>query len=854
VLFYGLILLIARTLNFIVKKIIFILFLIGNMVQAQYHFTGVVKDSKTKAALPFATIITQNNLEVLTDAKGIFNIDSNKPIINFRVSYIGYKSTQIFIAKNKFLTIFLEPKIEQLKEVVLNLTENPAIAIIRKAISLKDKNNYKKRLKFYKYNSYNKLLVTGSPDSINNKVDSIYKMHNGKKYFVKLDSSNFKLKKELSTHHLYLTEKISEHYFEQGKPAKEKVLASRMAGLKNPLYEILAIDFQSFNFYNDIFEIMGNRFKSPLSNQALKQYTYKILDTLTNNTYLIYYKPKKINKKVRLEGVLYLDTKSYALKKGLSELKGVVYVKATQTFAYQPKFKLWFPIETSIKIKKGNNNKTIPLFGGIIIKKSDVTSNKDSLSYTSKSKKNAENYIYFLTKTKNFNIQLNNTLKVKKASATLEINDNAGNRSAEFWQKYRTDSLTKRGFETYKIIDSIGKKEKFEHYINLSRKIFKGYFPLKYFDFNLSQMINFNNREGLRLGGGFTTNTNFSKIFKLKAYSAYGLKDNTIKYHISTYKRIKKSNNFWIGAGYTDDLSEAAKLNFLFEDTSFSLINPRNLNIGQFFNYKIAQVFLNFDIQPNLESRIQLSSGDYQTKFNYQFISLNKFLTDYKLSLATLAFQWTPFSKYMQTPIGKVTAKNGQLKIIAQITKSFDNILKGEFTFTQFNFKIKHKIKTLSKSTTSFLLQGGIVFGDAPISHLYNAFPNYAIKNPWQKRINLSGTNAFETMTFNEFISDKYVSLQVRQAFNRFKISNKIRPQINLVSRFAIGTITHPNYQRGFSFKDMRKGYFESGLELNKFILKGFGFSFFYRYGAYHNPKFEDNIAIKLNYHFGLNF
>jgi len=824
------------------------------MVQAQYHFTGVVKDSKTKAALPFATIILQNNLGVLTDAKGVFNFNSKQPITNIRVSYIGYKSTEIFIDKNKFLTVFLKPKIEQLQVVVLNSAENPALAIIRKTISLKEKNNYKKLLKYYKYDSYNKLLVTGSPDSINNSIDSVYKIHNGKKSFVKLDSSNFKLKKELSTHHLYLTEKISEHYFERGKPAKEKVLASRMAGLKNPLYEILAIDFQSFNFYNDIFEIMGNRFKSPLSNHALKHYTYKILDTLPNNTYLIYYKPKKISKKVGLEGVLYIDTKSYALKKGLSELKGIISVKATQTFAYQPKFKLWFPVETSIKIKKGNNNKSIPLFGGILIKKNDTISNKDSLAYTSKSKKTAENYIYFLTKTKNFNLQLNIPIRVKKASATIVIDENAANRTPKFWQKYRTDSLTKRGLETYRVIDSIGKKEKFEHYINLSRKIFKGYFPLKNFDLNLSQLINFNNREGIRLGSGFTTNTNFSKIFKLNSYVAYGLKDRTIKYHFSSYTRINKSNNFWIGAGYTDDLSEAAKLNFLFEDTTFSLINPRNLNIGQFFNYKISQVFLNFDIQPNLETRIQLSSGDYQTKFNYQFISINKFLSDYKLSLASIALQWTPLSKYMQTPIGKIIAKNGQLKIIAQLTKSFDNILRGDFNFTQFNFKIKHKIKTLTKSTTSFLLQGGIVFGDAPISHLYNAFPNYAIKNPWQKRINLSGTNAFETMTFNEFISDKYVSLQIRQAFNRFKISNKIRPQINLVSRFAIGTIKHPNYQRGFSFKDMRKGYFESGLELNKFILKGFGFSFFYRYGAYHNPKFEDNIAIKLNYHFGLNF
>lgn len=846
--------LIAKSFYFTVKKLFLFFGLIGFSLHAQYNIAGVVMDAKTKKVLPFATILTQNNIGVLSDANGFFNIKSKQPILQLKVSYIGYKSQIIKVGNLKYVRIYLLPKIENLHSIQLFSKENPALAIIKKVIALKVKNNYKNVLKYYKYDSYNKLLVTGSPDSISGKIDTVYKIHNGKKTLVKLDSSNFELKKELMARHLYLAEKIATHYFQKGKPEKEKVIAVRMAGLKNPFYELLAINFENFNFYNNIFDVMGNRYKSPLGKNALKYYRYKILDTLSNNTYLLYYKSKKIIKKVGLEGVLYIDNKTFALKKGLAELKGFIAVKATQKFTYQKSLKLWFPTETSIKIRKGNNDKTIPIFGGIIVKKRDFAPKKDSIINTSKKEKSPEDVIYFLTKTKNFNLQLNKPVEIKKSSNILEIDENAGNRKNSFWQKYRTDSLTKRGLETYRVIDSIGKKEHFEHYINLSRKIFKGYFPLKNFDIDLSQLINFNNHEGIRLGSGFITNNNFSKTFKLKTYMAYGLKDRTLKYHLSAYTRLNKSSNFWIGTGYTDDLSEAAKLNFLFEDTSFSLINPRNLNIGQFFNYKLWQVYLNFDMQPNLETKIQLSSGYYQTKFNYQFISINKFLSDYKLSLASIAFQWTPLSKYMQTPVGKITAQNGQLKIITQLTKSFDNLLKGDFNFTQFNFKISHKIKMLNKSTTSFLLQGGIIFGSAPISHLYNAFPNYAIKNPWQKRINLSGTNAFETMTFNEFISDKYFSFQIRQSFNRFKISNKIKPQINLVSRFAIGTIKHPNYQRGFSFRDMRKGYFESGLELNRFILKGFGFSFFYRYGAYHNPKFEDNIAVKLNYHFGLNF
>jgi Family of unknown function (DUF5686)/CarboxypepD_reg-like domain len=835
------------------KKRHLLILLFGLSIQAQNHVSGIVKDSKTKDVLPFASIIFKNNRGLLTDANGLFNFTSKYKIDTLIISYVGYKTKTIIYKKKKFIEILLSPSVEQLQTVILNAPENPAIALIKKVIKNKPKNNYKKILNTYKYISYNKLLVTGSPDSIDESIDSVYRIKEGKKTFVKLDSSNYELKSELKKHHLYLTEKISEHLFQKGRSAKEKVLAARMAGLKNPLYEILALDLQSFDFYNDKFEVVGNRFKSPLSNKALKHYNYKILDTLNNN-FLVYFKPLKTNQKAGLEGILYIDTKTYALTKGLAQLKGVLAVKANQIFSYQPKFKLWFPTETSVKINKGDNDKTIALFGGIIAKSGSSKQQKDSMVYTSTVKRKPEDIIYFSTITKNFDLQLNIPLKVKNASQTIVFTDDVATRSNTFWQKFRTDSITKRGLETYRFIDSIGKAEKFEHYINLSRKIFKGYYPVKNFDFNLSQLINFNNHEGLRLGGGFTTNTDFSKNFKIKAYTAYGLKDNTVKYHLSAYARLAKQKNIWFGLGYTDDISEAAKLDFLFEDTSFSLINPRNLNIGQFFNYKTTQAYLNFDIKSNLETRIQFSTGAYETKFNYLFISPTRFLSDYNLSLASIALQWTPFSTYMNTPIGKIRAKNGQLKIIAQLTQSFDKVLNGDFNFTQFNFKIAHKISALDKSTTSFLIQGGLVFGEVPISHLYNAFPNYALKNPWQKRINLSGINAFETMTFNEFISDKYISFQVRQVFGRLKITSKFRPQINVVSRFAIGTIDNPQYQRGFGFKKMEKGYFESGLEVNKFLLKGFGFSFFYRYGAYSNPKFEDNLAIKLNYHFGLNF
>lgn len=820
----------------------------------QTNISGIIKDSKTKSPLPFATIITDTGLGEITDAEGKFNISSKKEINGLTISYVGYIKQKVSLKKNdRFITILLEAKTENLSEVLLVAKENPALAIIRNTIKNRDKNNIEKALQSFKHTLYNKLLITANPDSISNTIDSVFIKRNDSLVFIHLDSSNYQFKKRIDRHHLYITEKVSEHTFQRGKNKKETILASRMAGFKNPIYEFLALDTESFSFYDEVYTLLGNNYVNPLAKNALKKYNYKILDTIYNKqgaAYMIHYKSKLEKDVAALEGVLYINDKSYALEKGIAELRGVVDIKAEQNFIFKSNANIWFPDETTISIRKGKSKENVSIFGGVI-KFSDNEKPNDSI--VKSSKRDFSDATYVISKSKIYDVVINEPIKVINSASTIEIDDNAANRNEEFWNKYRTDSITKRGLEAYKVLDSLSKAEGAEKKLNIARKILKGYYPTKYFDFDLAKMINFNNYEGFRLGLGGITNPNFSKIFKLETYAAYGFKDKNVKYHFGGFLRLNKKNNTWIGASYTNDLKEAAKLDFLFDETSFALINPRNLNIGQFFNYKTYAINFNHDVLPNLETKLELSSGKYMPKFDYQFITNNLVYSDYDLTTATFALKWTPFSKYLNTPDGKLPIKNGYPKITAQFAKTYSGFLGGDLAFNQLKLKYEHNIKFLNKSSTEFLIQGGYTFGDAPLTHLYNATPNYSFVNPWRKRINFSGTNAFETMAFNEFISDRYVSLQGRYNFQRFKITNKFRPGLSIISRFAIGTIDSPSEHFGVSFKKMNKGYLESGLVLNH-LFRGFGLSSFYRYGAYGNEKFSDNLAVKLTYVLSLGF
>jgi len=835
------------------KKSVFLFLLIPLLTFSQTQIQGIVIDAITKKPLPFASIISNTNVGTLSDVDGKFQLKTSSNFNQFTISYVGFKSATFPIQINdNFLTIKLEPFVENLNEVLITATENPALQIIRNTIENKSKNNIEKSLNSFHFNTYNKILVTANPDSINGKLDSVFIVKNGEKRFDKIDSTNFKFKKEIDKQHLYISEKISEFKFEKGRKTKEVILASRMAGLKQPIYELFAITFQDFSIYNEFYTVAGTKYTNPIANNAIKQYSYKILDTVKNehgNSYIIYFKPIKKKELLGIEGVLYIDSENFSITKAIVEIKGVVNVKAIQNYTYLETLKNWFPANKNVELKKGNNSESIALFGGVV-KFSDDKPN-DSIVVTSKNK--PEDVIYFISKSENSNIEVNIPVEVVRASSTIQFNDDATEKSEEFWNIYRTDSLTNRGKNTYVYLDSVAESQKIEKKINIARNILKGYYPTKYINLDLGKILNLNNHEGFRVGFGGTTNANFSKKYKIEAYGAYGTKDTNFKYSFGGAARLNKDTNTWIGAKYTDDIIESASFHFIAENTSFSPINPRNLNISQFYNYKTANAFLAHNLQPNLEAKLMLSSGDYKNLFDYQYISPDKNYREYTLTTIILGLNYTPNSEYMDSPLGKINVKTGFPQFTLQLTQSLENVLDSDFNFTQLNLRVLHKIQRLRRSTTSFMVEGGIVYGETPISHLYNSTPNYTYKNPWFKRITFAGTNSFETMGYNEFISDRFTAIHIKHQFRFFGFSKKFKPQLTIATRAAIGDIHHPEYQTGVTFKRMNKGYFESGLEINS-LFKGFGVSAFYRYGSYINPEWSDNIAVKITYNIRLGF
>ncbi len=828
------------------KPLFLLVFLFSLSLQAQFHVSGIVKDTETRKSLPFATLTTEKGVTTLSDVDGKFYFNLATPPESLTVSYIGYtaQTLSLFEAKSYF-TILLSPTTTALNEVVLSKAPLDN-SLITKVIAHKDANNPQRKLHSFEFKTYNKLLVTATPDSIVGRIDTLFVDSENRRDLVKIDSSAYKFKKIIEKQHLFLTEKVSQFQFE--KPLlKETIIGTKMAGFKEPIYELLGFGLQSFSIYDDKYELFETKYKSPLSPHALKEYRYTILDTTTldNRSVIVVYFKNKVSSK-GLEGLLYIDQENYAVAKAVMRIRGVLDITGVHEFRYLADQQLWFPVQKSFRIVKGKSKEATSILGGRI---EFAAENDDSSTL----KKSPSDFTYLASEMHVFDLKVNNDVRIRKSSITIDVQANANLRDESFWKQSRTDSLDKRSERTYFVLDSVVTKQKIEKKIKFGRKIINGYLPFGPFDFDLRYLLSYNNFEGFRFGIGGITNEQFSRKFRLEGYSAYGLKDEAFKYSIGSAVRIGHFTNTWIGGSYTDDVKEIASTTFATDKRVFKLYDPRPINISTFYNHKTWRGYLETKIIPKTESIWQLTHSEVRPMFDYTFDYNGKLYKDFSMTTAQFSIQWNPFSDLMQTPNGKIEYEKRFPKFTLQFTKSLPSFLSNDFNFGKIDARVEYEKKYLNGQKSEVLVQAGYGFGAIPITHLYNTMPNNLTKDILLQRLTIEGKNSFETMYFNEFFSSEFVMLQFKHGLKRVALFPKVKPSLVLVTRMVWGNMKNPERHIGIDYKTLDQGLFESGIELNQ-IYKGFGLTGFYRYGHNQLPRFEDNLALKLSFVLDLGF
>ncbi len=718
---------------------------------------------------------------------------------------------------------------------------NPANGIMEKAIRSRQANDPQKTIGHFALDSYSRLIVTANPDSVPSVIDTVTRRKWYGKKFTRIDSSAYKFKRLVSRQHLFETEKVSRLEFD-GSHFKETVTGMRMSGFREPIYEILGFNLQSFSLYSERYELFGTQYNSPVSRDARRDYFYKLIDSAQiegRKTYVIGFKNKRSRRKAGLQGKLWIDAQTFGIARADFGIRGMMRINGVHKFSWLEEKGVWFPSGREFTIRKGNNDEDIRILGGTIKFDAENSGNRRE--------REPSDFTYLRAITDFSNLNIDSPVNIRRKYTAIEVRDNAVNRTDSYFEPFRRDTIDHRQAQTYRALDSIVTRERIETKLRFGRKIINGYVPFGPIDMDLRYLLSFNNYEGFRIGTGGVTNDKLSNKFRIEGYTAYGTKDGKFKYNLGAAIRIGKYSNSWIGGSFTDDIREIASTSFTVDKRVFKLYDPRPINVSTFYRHVTWRGYIETRIIPKTESIWQIQQSRIEPLFGYIFHVGDEVFSKYDMTLGQVSLQWNPFSDFMQTPAGRFEHEKRFPKFTFQLTHSVPGLAGNDFNFGKIDLRAEYEKRYLNGQKSSFLIEAGHAFGDAPLTHLYNTSPNNLTRDRLLQRVTLAGKNAFETMYFNEFFSSQYAMFQIKHASGRITLLKNVRPSVVFATRAAWGNMKKPWQHEGISYKTLDEGYFESGFELNQ-IFKGFGISGFYRYGPNQLPRFEDNLAIKLSF------
>ncbi|MHB8261524.1 MAG: DUF5686 and carboxypeptidase-like regulatory domain-containing protein [Bacteroidia bacterium] len=790
---------------------------------------GRVIDATTNQTLPFVSILIKNTQTgTLTDIDGKFQLTiPTLQNAELQISYLGYQPQTIALSSFQDLekiNIKLKPQVVSLQEISVKAGENPAHRIIKNTTKNRDKNNPEKMHSFT-YTSYTKFFVT---NDVKTSIDSVSTQ----------DTTLSALEKFFKKQHLLLIESVTQREFLHPDKSHETVLASRVSGLKNSPFALLATQLQSFSFYNYFVTVLDEKFLNPISEGSTRKYFFLLEDTLYNGkdtVFVISFRPRKNKNFDGMKGVLYINTNGYAIQNVIAEPErkdNTISIKIQQKYEFIDG-KQWFPVQLNTDWIW--NNVSAGSKGSI---------QKENLKSVSRT------YIK--------DIVLNPELKKKLFSEVeTEIDKHADKQDEAFWNEHRTDSLTNKDRKTYRTIDSIGNAENFEKKFKIVESILTNKLPIGFLDLNLDKILKFNSYENTRLGLGLHTNQKLSKLFTIGGYAGYGFKDKAWKYggdaSVFLWKRKELALNLFV----QKDIVESGGTSF-FENTNTLASSDiyRDVYVSKFDHQQKYQASLSFRMFKyfKVNAFINHQQRNGSTLFNYTAKDgTTAFRDTFNYNEVGLQVKYVYKEVFLQTMHNKLSLGSDYPVLYVNIVKGFNQTFfnqAGNFDYWKFDLKIDAKKTFKTIGTTQLQLLAGKVIGNLPYTMLYNNRGSNLNVPTIQSFEKVSAINSFETMGLNEFASDQFAALFLNHNIGRFlKPSKKFNPELELVHNMGIGSISNPQNIENISVAGIEKGYIESGLRVLH-ILKSnfttFGVGVFYRYGAYQKSKPEDNLAVKL--------
>ncbi|MBO4645780.1 MAG: hypothetical protein J5642_04620 [Bacteroidales bacterium] len=631
----------------------------------------------------------------------------------------------------------------------------------------------------------------------------------------------------LEQQHLFLTESVSEVFYKNPNRKYEKMVASKTSGLDNPVFNMVLSRLQFQNLYESEFlEILQVQYLSPISDGAVKRYDFRLTDTVvvgSDTAFVIEYQPLPNMVFKSLKGRIWIQSGSFAVSRIEAtpvDKEVLLQVSVTQDYCRQTNG-TWFP-------EKQTATFTLPRIStkGLFLESSGVSSITVKNIEIDLPLKNSDFGIY----------DVEELVTSKKSSEELLVS-------------YRDSLLDDKELRTYDVLDSLGRKMRLEKKLNWLPSLMRGCLPLGPVDLDLASIVNYTYYEGWRFGLGLYSNQRLARFVTFGGYFAYGLKDKDWKWGVKTDWELYRKYSIILKIRFFDDIVESGCTQLVSRDEN-GLLN------GEFYRHWIITKFdksralqVKFQMRPDKNFTLSLSSSYSQnhTLFDYSFLPVqentiegrfyyNNFYVRAGLRFAyhETTYRSTDFTLYERS-------KYPALQL--QYEHGFSGVFGSDFSYQKINARIYHlqRYKILGYSEIS--LSGGWIDRSLPYSLLYVMPAGY-------EKLGFYGQEQFAAMRPNEFVADSYVAIFLRHNFGKM-LKGKFSPQIVLCQNIGFGWLRHAGDHGGVEVQSMRRGYFETGLMIDRLLsvkdLLALGIGAFYRYGPYGFSEPLKNLAVKVS-------
>nr|HAD51233.1 hypothetical protein [Algoriphagus sp.] len=785
---------------------------------AQVSIKGKVTDAETGDPIPFASVLVLGTGKGMnTDFEGNYELSFSGKADSVRVSYLGYitQTKKIGSSANQTINFQLRPSDFELEAFVFEAGENPAFEIIRRAVD-KRKVFDKRSLEAYETKNYTKIEI-----DIDQVSDRFTQRKTVQKVTAVLDSirqlTNDEGEKILP---VFFSETISKFYYRNNPELKKEIVEkSKVTGVGitdgSTTSQITGSVFQEYNFYKNWLNILDKEFISPIADGWKVFYDYDLLDSVLvgkDSCYRLQVYPRR-EQDLAFSGTIWINKETYALKQvdltvpKSANLNFIERIKIQQELEPTSKGPL-IPSKSRIQIKIGQVS---PNTAGLLAK--------------------------FYTATDS--VILQEPLPTSFFNNAVELRPDFGNAGEDFWKKNRVDPLSSEEIAILQMVDTLKKIPIIRFYSEGLKFFATGFLPVGKVDLGpWTEFGNYNNVEGFRAGFGMRTNYSFSNKWLIQAYLAYGFKDERFKYSAFVTRILDRQHWTTLQFKSTKEIDqvglemESLAGNSIFLAASrFGTLRRPFISTTQQLNFQ-REFFKGF----LLKGGLQIAAFD--PLFNFYFLEQQnrELRSRFETTEARVGLRYGRDEIILINDNERVSFGPSKWPIFEVNYAKGLQWLGGDIDYHKLSFYLYQRLNMGLFGVSRYEVDAGKVFGEVPYPILKNHLGNETL---------FYTTAAFNTMNFNEFASDQYVSLRYRHSFegfllNRIPLMKKLKWRAVANGNLLFGSVRNENVLNvpsldpagnpleSFGRLDPTKPYLELGYGIEN-IFKFFRVDFFHR-------------------------